>query len=172
MTKLLVITLGMFGFGYALVPFYETICEITGIRSVLQKDEAPVNTQVDYARKVTIELDANTNGLAWTFKPQQRSVEIHPGALTTVMYVVRNTLDRPVTGQAIPSFGPLVAGQYFKKLDCFCFEQQTLAAGEVREMPVVFVLDGKLPQDVNTITMSYTFFEVPGSRAAVPDKRG
>jgi cytochrome c oxidase assembly protein subunit 11 len=164
--KLLVIACGMFGFGFALVPFYEKICEVTGIRNVFQPDRLPANTQVDAARTVTIEFDANTHGLAWTFKPLQRSVRIHPGELTTVAYEVRNPLDRPVTGQAVPSYGPQAAAQYFKKMECFCFTQQTLAAGEVREMPVVFVVDPRLPQDVRTITLSYTFFEVAGRGAA------
>ena len=161
--KLIVVACAMFGFGFLLVPFYEQICEITGIRSVIRPDSAPANTQVDYGRSVTIELDSNTHGLPWVFKPKQRSVEVHPGAITTVIYEVRNTQDRPVTGQAIPSFGPQVAGLHFKKLECFCFQQQTLAAGEVREMPVVFLVDNDLPTDVNTITLSYTFFEVAGT---------
>ena len=91
-------------------------------------------------------------------------MRIHPGALTQVTYEVRNRSDRPVTGQAIPSFGPQLAGRYFKKLDCFCFTQQTLAPGEVRRMPVVFVIEPGLPQDVNTVTLSYTFFEVEGKK--------
>jgi cytochrome c oxidase assembly protein subunit 11 len=160
--KLLVIACGMFGFGFALVPFYEKICEVTGIRNVLKPDAMPANTQIDAARTVTIEFDSNTHGLAWTFKPVQRSVEIHPGALTTVTYEVRNPLDRPVTGQAVPSYGPQAAAQYFKKMECFCFQQQTLAPGEVRQLPVVFVVDPGLPQDLHTITLSYTFFEVAG----------
>jgi cytochrome c oxidase assembly protein subunit 11 len=160
--KLLVIACGMFGFGFALVPFYEKICEVTGIRNVFKPDALPANTQVDTARTVTIEFDANTHGLAWTFKPVQRSVRIHPGELTTVTYEVRNPLSRPITGQAVPSYGPQQAAQYFKKMECFCFQQQTLAPGEVRQMPVVFVVDPGLPQDLHTITLSYTFFEVAG----------
>jgi cytochrome c oxidase assembly protein subunit 11 len=168
--KLLVIAVGMFGFGFALVPFYEKICEVTGIRNVLQPDAAPKNSRVDYARTVTVELDSNTHQLAWTFRPEQRAVQLHPGELTTIVYEVRNTLDRPVTGQAVPSFGPQHSAQYFKKLDCFCFTQQTLGPGEVRRMPVVFVVDPELPQDLGTITLSYTFFEVAGTQR--PVRRG
>jgi cytochrome c oxidase assembly protein subunit 11 len=168
--KLVVIAAGMFGFGFALVPFYEKICEVTGIRNVLQPDAAPRSTQVDLARTVTIEFDSNTHQLAWSFRPVQRAVELHPGELTTIVYEVRNTLDRPVTGQAVPSFGPQYAAQYFKKMECFCFTQQTLAAGEVRQMPVVFVVDPELPKDVRTITLSYTFFEVAGAQK--PARRG
>jgi cytochrome c oxidase assembly protein subunit 11 len=139
--KLFVIAILMFGFGFALVPFYEKICEATGIRMVLRPDAEALNTQVDPSRTITIEFDANTRGLGWTFEPKQRSVDVHPGQLTTVMYEVRNTRDSAVTGQAIASFGPMVAGLHFKKLECFCFKQQTLQAGEMREMPVVFVVD-------------------------------
>jgi cytochrome c oxidase assembly protein subunit 11 len=164
MKKLGVVVVAMFGFGFALVPFYEKLCEWTGIRNVLGKDDLRANTQVNLARVVTIEFDANLRNLPWTFQPVQRSVQLHPGALTTVLYEVRNTKDRPVKGQAVPSFGPQQAAQYFKKLDCFCFTQQTLAAGEVRQMPVTFVVDPALPEDINTITLSYTFFEVEGAR--------
>jgi len=162
--KLLVIAAMMFGFGFALVPFYEKICEVTGIRNVFQPDEVAANTQIDSSRRVSVEFDSNTQRLPWTFKPLQSSVSVHPGELTQVEYEVRNTLDRPVTGQAVPSYGPQQAALYFKKMECFCFQQQTLAPGEVRRMPVVFMIDSKLPADLNTITLSYTFFEVDGAR--------
>jgi cytochrome c oxidase assembly protein subunit 11 len=164
--KLLVVALGMFGFGFALVPFYEKMCEVAGLRKVWQPGQVETgaaNTQVDLTRTVTIEFDSNIRMLPWTFKPLASSVEIHPGELTQMVYEVRNTLAEPVTGQAVPSYGPRLAAQYFKKLDCFCFTQQTLAAGEVRQMPVVFVIDPDLPKDVNTITLSYTFFRVDGA---------
>jgi cytochrome c oxidase assembly protein subunit 11 len=161
--KLAVIAVLMFGFGFALVPFYEQICRVTGIRNLLQPDQiGAANTQVDRSRTVTIEFDANTQRLAWTFRPLEGHRTVHPGELTQVVYEIRNTLDRPVTGQAIPSYGPQGAAQYLKKLECFCFQSQTLAPGEVRQMPVVFVLDPALPADLNTITLSYTFFEVAG----------
>jgi len=164
--KLLVVALGMFGFGFALVPLYEKVCEVAGLRNVWQPgqvESGAANTQVDLTRKVTIEFDSNIRMLPWTFKPMASSVEIHPGELTQMVYEVRNTLAEPVTGQAVPSYGPRLAAQYFRKLDCFCFTQQTLAAGEVRQMPVVFVIDPDLPKDVNTITLSYTFFRVDGA---------
>lgn len=164
MKKLLIVTAMMFGFGFALVPFYEKICEVTGIRNVFQPDEVAANTQIDSSRWVSVEFDSNTRRLPWTFKPMQSSVSVHPGELTQVEYEVRNTLDRPVTGQAVPSFGPQQAALYFKKMECFCFQQQTLAPGEVRRMPVVFIIDSKLPADLNTVTLSYTFFEVDGVR--------
>jgi cytochrome c oxidase assembly protein subunit 11 len=161
--RLLIVAVAMFGFGYALVPFYQKICEVTGINNVLKADEVE-NTQIDVARLVTIEFDSNLrSNLPWTFRPLQTNVRIHPGELTTVMYEIRNNSARAVTGQAIPSYGPQVAGRYFKKLDCFCFTQQTLQPGEVRQMPVAFVIETGLPDDVNTITLSYTFFEVEGT---------
>ncbi len=160
--KLLVIAVAMFGFGFALVPFYRAICDALGLNSVVKADRV-ANTQVDASRFVTIEFDTNLrSNLPWTFAALEKSVRIHPGALTQVMFEVRNQSDRPVTGQAIPSFGPQLAGRYLKKLECFCFTQQTLAPGEVRRMPVAFVIERDLPQDVNTVTLSYTFFEVEG----------
>lgn len=163
--KLLVVSVGMFGFGFALVPFYEKICEVTGLRELERPDAAPAqNTQVDASRSISIEFDANTQRLAWTFRPIEAHVAVNPGAMTEMVYEIRNTLNRSVTGQAVPSYGPARAGQYFKKLECFCFQQQTLQAGEIRRMPVVFVVDPALPQDINTITLSYTFFEVAGTQ--------
>jgi len=162
LVKLLVVAVAMFGFGYALAPFYRAICDALGLNSVVKADTV-ANTQVDTGRLLTVEFDANLrSNLPWTFAPLEKSVRVHPGALTQVMFEVRNHSDRPVTGQAIPSFGPQLAARYFKKLDCFCFTQQTLAPGEVKRMPVAFVIERELPQDVNTVTLSYTFFEVEG----------
>ena len=162
LVKLLVVAVMMFGFGFAMVPFYRAICDALGLNNVVKADIV-ANTQVDAGRFVTIEFDANLrSNLPWTFTPVEKSVRVHPGALTQVTYEVRNRSDRAVTGQAIPSFGPQLAAGYFKKLDCFCFTQQTLAPGEVRMMPVAFVIEPGFPQDVNTVTLSYTFFEVEG----------
>ena len=162
LVKLLVVAAMMFGFGFAMVPFYRALCDALGLNSVVKPD-AVANSQVDAGRFVTIEFDTNLrSNLPWTFTAVEKSVQIHPGALTQVTFEVRNRSDRTVTGQAIPSFGPQLAGRYFKKLECFCFTQQTLAPGEVRRMPVVFVVEPGLPQDVNTVTLSYTFFEVEG----------
>ena len=162
MRKLLVVACAMFGFGFALVPFYNKICEVTGINNVIKRDEVS-NTQVDAARTVTLEFDTNLRSeLPWTFKPMEKSMQLHPGELKQAMFEIRNNSDRAITGQAIPSYGPQVAGLHFRKLECFCFTQQTLQPGEVKRMPVVFVIDKALPDDVNTITLSYTFFEVEG----------
>jgi cytochrome c oxidase assembly protein subunit 11 len=161
--KLLVAVLLMFGFAFAMVPFYEQICEATGIREVFKRDAVEGNTQIDTTREVSVEFDSNTQRLPWTFKPLQRGISVHPGELTQVLYEVTNNRDHAVTGQAVPSFGPQQAALYFRKVECFCFRQQTLGAGEVRKMPVVFLIDPRLPRDVNTVTLSYTFFEVNGT---------
>ncbi len=178
--KLLVIVLVMFGFGYALVPMYRSICEALGINVLTvaedritsgswagQGSQAAANTQVDTSRLVTIEFDANSRG-PWEFKPAQRSVQVHPGEMTTVMYEFRNVQNRTMVAQAIPSYAPMQASAHFKKLECFCFSEHTLAPGESKTWPVVFVVDAKLPKDVNTITLSYTFFEVGGRVPAAP----
>jgi cytochrome c oxidase assembly protein subunit 11 len=162
LSRLSIVAVAMFGFGFALVPFYEKICVALGVNSLVEKVEAPANTQVDLTRKVTIEFDANAHGMPWRFQPAVRHIEVHPGEMVHVEYEVANVRGAPVTGQAVASYGPKLAGQYVKKLDCFCFTQQTLAAGETRRMPVTFVLDGSLPADINTVTLSYTFFEVAG----------
>jgi cytochrome c oxidase assembly protein subunit 11 len=172
--KLVVVIVLMFGFGYALVPIYRTICEALGInvlaRSEVQSGEAggaAANSQVDLGRVVTIEFDANARG-PWDFKPAQAKVDVHPGEVTTVMYEFRNRQNRTITAQAIPSYAPAVAMAHFKKLECFCFTQQVLKPGESRQWPVVFVVDRKLPKNVRTITLSYTFFEVGGPTPAEP----
>ena len=170
--KLAVVAAGMFAFGYALVPMYRAICEMTGINilalSELQvpggasggdKVRVPDNTQVDTSRTITVEFDANARGL-WEFKPAQRSMQVHPGQLTTVMYEFQNVQNRRMAAQAIPSYAPQQAAPYFNKLECFCFNQYTLEPGEKKEWPVAFVIDPKLSKDVTTITLSYTFFEV------------
>ena len=162
--KLLIIAVVMFGFAYALNPFYRQICEALGLNVLTQKDgtvERPANTQVDLNRSVTIEFDGNAQG-PWRFRPTVNSMNVHPGELTTVMYEVVNTQKREMNAQAIPSYAPQSATPYFLKVECFCFKQQTLKANEARQMPVVFYIDPKLPKDVRTITLSYTFFEVGG----------
>ena len=174
--KLLVITALMFGFGYALVPIYRAICTALGINVLsLSEREATANkprfdkanTQVDLSRSITVEFDANARG-PWDFKPAKRSLEVHPGELATVIYEFRNIQNRTMAAQAIPSYAPMQAMPYFNKLECFCFSEYTLKPGEGKQWPVVFVIDPKLPKDVKTITLSYTFFEVGGKVPAAP----
>jgi cytochrome c oxidase assembly protein subunit 11 len=162
LTRLSVVAVLMFGFGFALVPFYERICLALGINSLVERAESPANTQVDRSRTVTIELDANAHQLPWRFRPLQTHIAVHPGELVHVEYEIANVRSATVTGHAVPSYGPALAGQYFRKLECFCFQPQTLAAGETRTMPVTFLIDPALPGEVHTITLSYTFFEVAG----------
>ncbi|MFZ6818450.1 cytochrome c oxidase assembly protein [Undibacterium sp. Ji22W] len=160
--KLLVIAVMMFGFGYALIPLYKQICEITGINVLTPKDisaDAVVNSQIDKSRLVTVEFDANTQG-PWRFRPIVASMQVHPGEMAQVVYEVVNKQSYKMDAQAIPSYAPQQAAAFFKKMECFCFKQQTLEANEARQMPVSFFIDPALPKDVKTITLSYTFFEV------------
>lgn len=174
-SKLLVVAAGMFAFGYALVPIYRAICEMTGINVLAVGDrnipgatsKAPANTQVDTSRTITVEFDANARG-PWEFKPAQRSLQVHPGEMVSVMYEFQNTQNRRMAAQAIPSYAPQQAAPHFNKLECFCFSQYTLEPGEKKSWPVVFVIDPKLSRDVRTITLSYTFFEVGGKTPAAP----
>ena len=160
-TRLALVAIGMFGFGYALVPFYYQICAAWDVNNMDQRASVQ-NTQIDRSRSVTIELDSNTHHMTWRFRPLVAYVTVHPGELKTIEYEVVNAGAVAVTGQAVPSYGPQLAGEYFKKIECFCFTQQTLAPGETRRMPVVFMIDPRLPKDVNTIALSYTFFTVEG----------
>ena len=173
--KLAIIAVAMFAFGYALVPLYKAICEMTGINILALGDRnipgaqsaMPTNTQIDKSRLITIEFDANARG-PWDFKPAVRSIQVHPGELATVMYEFQNIQTYKMAAQAIPSYAPKQASAYFNKLECFCFNQYTLEPGEKKQWPVAFVIDPKLSKDVNTITLSYTFFEVGGKTPTAP----
>ena len=160
MGKLLVIAVAMLGFGFAMVPMYRQICESLGITQTRAVGAA--NTQVDASRSVTVELVASSGKLPWRFEALEREVKLHPGQLVTVNYRVVNTLGRPVTAQAVMSTAPSEAGKYIEKQACFCFSNQSFAAGEERVMPVVFRVSPEAPRDMSTISLSYTFFEQPG----------
>ena len=173
--KLALITVVMLAFGYALGPIYNAICKMTGINVLAlgARNQAGAgsnilpNTQVDTTRTITVEFDANSRG-PWDFKPAQRSLQVHPGQLATVMYEFQNIQNRRMAAQAIPSYAPMQAAAHFNKLECFCFNQYTLEPGEKKSWPVAFVIDPKLSRDVTTITLSYTFFEVGGSVPPAP----
>ena len=173
--KLVIVVFAMSGFAYAMVPMYKSICEALGVNVLARGDVGAaygtkvgdVNTQVDPSRNIQVQFDANARG-PWEFHPEQSEVTVHPGQLTTVMYEFRNTQSRTMTAQAIPSYAPGVAQSHFTKVECFCFNQQTLAPGESKRWPVIFVVDDKLPKDVKTITLSYTFFEVGGTTPPAP----
>lgn len=162
-TKLLVVAVAMFGFGYAMVPLYKKFCAVTNLNVLTQEDpnaeRLARNTQVDMSRTVTVEFDSNARG-PLSFKPETAHLEVHPGELTTVLYSIRNNADYGMQAQAIPSYAPQQAGPYFHKLECFCFKQQHLEAHQEERYPVVFFVDPKLPKNVQTITLSYTFFQV------------
>jgi cytochrome c oxidase assembly protein subunit 11 len=175
--RLLSVALFMFGFGYALVPAYKAICEITGINVVTNKNEygirafgaqkpAKDSSQVDLTRTITIEFDSNTKG-PLRFRPVKNYMEVHPGELNQITYEVVNEQNKVIVAQAIPSYAPKVATNHFTKIECFCFSQQTLQPKESRQMPVMFVVDKNLPKDVKTITLSYTFFEIQGATPVV-----
>jgi cytochrome c oxidase assembly protein subunit 11 len=175
LAKLGVVALGMFAFGYGLVPLYQRICEATGINILALSERQvpgnaaaqPANTQVDISRTITVEFDANAHG-PWAFKPAQRAVQVHPGELATVVYEFQNVQDRRMAAQAVPSYAPRQAAAYFNKLECFCFNQYQLEPGEKRQWPVTFVVDPRISHDVKTITLSYTFFEVGGHALSAP----
>jgi cytochrome c oxidase assembly protein subunit 11 len=150
---------GMFLFGYALVPLYDVICEVTGLNGKTGGRIEAAAADVDRSRAVTVEFVGQAQtGLPWEFRPTVSSVVVHPGEAKTVMYYARNRADEVITGQAVPSVAPGRAAAQFKKVECFCFTQQTLQPGEAREMAVQFVLDPKLAPEVQTVTLSYSFF--------------
>ena len=168
--KLVAVVAMMFAFGYALVPIYRTICEALGVNVIARSEpqsEAPASTQVDFGRTVTVEFDANARG-PWDFRPETARIDIHPGEVVTVMYEFRNRQERTMAAQAFPSYAPAAAAAHFRKLECFCFSEHVLKPGETRRWPVVFVVDARLPKDVRTITLSYTFFEVGGKTPVEP----
>ena len=157
--KLTVVALGMFVFGYALVPLYDVLCEATGLNGKTGRVEATASSKIDESRWVTVEFTGNSmGGLPWEFSPQQKTLRVHPGEVAVAYYEARNTAAETITGQAVPSVAPGIAAAHFKKIECFCFSQQQLKAGEQKRMPVRFVVSTDLPKEVSTVTLSYAFF--------------
>ena len=170
----------VFCFGYALVPMYDLFCDLTGINGrtgVASEQQAAALADPVASRVVTVEFDTNLRGgLPWEFRAERFDMQVNTGELSEALFVVRNRSSRPVVGRAIPSVAPAKSGPYFKKTECFCFVEQRLEPGESREMAVRFVVDTGLPQQVSTMTLSYSFFEVltPEETAAVllpPNRR-
>lgn len=162
-SRLALLVVVMFGFGYAMVPLYDVFCEITGFngRPADTAVSAAKAGPVDTSRTVTVEFLANVNRqLSWKFKPEVRKIRVHPGEITTVNYYASNLADHPVTGRAVPSISPGLAAKHLHKTECFCFTEQILQAGETKKMPVIFFIDTKLPRDYSVVTLSYTFFDV------------
>ena len=166
--KSLLITLGMFGFGFALIPLYSVICDVFGLNGrfidLKQADKAEyvanVERRIDTSRKVRIEFLTTLNQkLNWEFRAEQYTIDVHPGKVNEVMFYAKNLMNRKVVAQAVPSITPGFAAKYFSKMECFCFSNQTFEAGEEREMPLRFYVDPNLPKKVKTISLSYTFFD-------------
>lgn len=166
--KLLFVVVGMFSFGFALVPLYDVFCDITGLNGKTgDRYVAEAPAEVDYSRTIKVEFLANLNdGMPWEFKPATYSIMVHPGETARVEYIASNRTDRDITGNAVPSVTPGLAAEHFQKTECFCFTEQTLKAGEVKTMPVIFMIDPMVDEDVKEVTLSYTFFVKPGSERA------
>ena len=162
--RVAVIAVAMFGFGYLLVPLYDVFCEITGLNGKTGRvDEAEVAARYepDLSRTVTVQFVANNNlGMPWEFGPTVASMQVHPGKVYSTAFTARNPTARDMVGQAVPSVAPGKASRYFNKTECFCFDQQPLAAGETKDMPLRFIVDPNLPGDVTTLTLAYTVFDV------------
>jgi len=156
----LIVAVGMFGFGFALVPLYDVFCEITGLNGKIELSASTKTYEIDQSRTITVEFIATVNGLPWKFEPLQKKMTVHPGELSTVSYTATNLSSADVVGQAIPSVTPGPAASFFSKTECFCFTNQLLKAGETREMPVRFVIDPLISKDISTVTLSYTFFKI------------
>jgi len=166
--KLLAVTAVMFGFGYALIPLYDVFCDITGLNGKTGRVSSAEarQTTVDESRLVTVEFITSTSGsLPWDFKAKVHKIQVHPGAVTEVMFEAVNHAQFPVIGHAVPSVAPGSAARYFNKTECFCFTQQELAPGETKDMPVRFIVDPRLPAHVRVVTLAYTFFEAPETAA-------
>ena len=156
--KLLLIIPVMLFFCASMVPLYKQICKVLGITATRAMAE---NTQIDASRLIAVDFDANLNkNFAWSFAPLDKHVDVNPGAKMTIHYRVTNTLPYATTGRAVPSFAPIEGGLYFNKMECFCFSNQTLQAGETRDMAVMFYVAPNIPKEIETITLSYTFFNV------------
>lgn len=167
-TRLMFIVIGMFGFGFALVPIYDVFCEVTGLNGkTAGQATLSDETVIDESREISVQFLASLNAnMPWEFEPVTRVVKVHPGQPMKIEYRARNKTDDVIIGSAVPSVAPGVAAPYFQKTECFCFTEQKLEAGEVKDMPVIFVVDPELPEEIETLTLSYTFFIKPGTQAA------
>jgi cytochrome c oxidase assembly protein subunit 11 len=163
--KLLLVTVGMFGFAFLMWPLYTVFCEITGLQGKTSNERASVEgIQVDESRLVTVEFVASLNaGMPWNFRPAVTSMQVHPGKTYKTSYYAENQSPRTMVGQAVPSVAPGTAARHFKKTECFCFTEQKFEPGEGRDMPLLFMIDPDLPEDVVRVTLSYTFFEKAGA---------
>ena len=172
--KMVLVAIGAFAFTFSLVPLYRIACEkVFGVRLEREAVAAPVGNVAKRDRVVTVIFDGGVNSkLPWEFEPKQASMQVHPGQQYETNYFARNTSDRAIVGNAVPSVAPARASGYFSKTECFCFTAQTLAAGEGRDMPVRFIVDPALPADVNTLTLSYTFYKNDAQSAQLNAPKG
>ena len=166
--RLLAVVVGMFAFGFALVPIYDVMCQAFGINGktagAYQGEQS-----VDEARQVRVQfLATNAADMVWEFQPLADEVAVHPGAVSEMRFVAFNPTDKPMTAQAIPSVAPSKAAAFFHKTECFCFTQQVLQPGERIEMPVRFIVDRDLPADVRHLTLAYTLFDITARKPPVP----
>ncbi len=162
------LAVGMFGFAFALVPLYQVFCEVTGLNGKTSGRAAdlPTISQVSSDREVTIQFLAHVgNGMPWEFRPTEHQLRVRLGEVNTTNYYARNRAAQAVTGQAVPSVAPGYAAKYLHKVECFCFSQQHLEAGEDQRMPVRFYIGEDLPEEIHTLTLSYTLFKVPAVQA-------
>ena len=159
--RLALVVVGMFGFGYALVPIYNMLCDAIGLNGKVKMEVSTAQAVVDTSRTVTVEFVTTVNGgRPWKFRAEQVSVQVHPGELKTVNFFAQNTEGHDLVAQAVPNVAPTKAAKHMRKTECFCFNNQPFKAGEEKTMPVVFMLDPELPADVDRVTLSYTFFDV------------
>lgn len=164
LSKLVLIVFGMFGFGFALVPLYDVFCDITGLNGKTNESAASYSARsVDETRTVNVQFISRTaQGIPWKFEPMEREITVHPGETKFVKFYAKNESTQDIVGQAVPSVSPGLAAAYFQKIECFCFNQQPLKGKEEVEMGLQFYVDPELPEDISTLTLSYTLYDITG----------
>ena len=168
--KLVGIVVGMFGFGFALVPLYDVFCEITGLGGRTNAEAVTVTEQPDENRLITVEFVATVNQRGpWEFEPTVTKMQVHPGKLYDTVFFAKNLQNHGTVGRAVPSVSPPVAARHFTKTECFCFTNQPFEAQQGRDMPVRFIVDRALPAHIDTVTLSYTLFDTEQQVAAADD---
>ncbi|MEJ2604022.1 MAG: cytochrome c oxidase assembly protein [Gammaproteobacteria bacterium] len=166
--QLLVMTVAMFGFGFALVPLYDVFCDITGLGGRTNAEAVTVTERPDEERLITVEFVATVNQQGpWDFEPTVAKMQVHPGKLYDTTFYAKNLQSHGTVGRAVPSVSPSVAARHFTKTECFCFTNQPFEANEAKDMPVRFIVDRALPAHIDTVTLSYTFFDTEQQVAAV-----
>lgn len=169
--RLVLVAVLMFGFGFLLAPLYDVFCRVTGLNGKITNIGAPSQiVAVDAGRQVRVQfLAINNEGMPWRFQPEQAQLLLHPGEQQLTHYIAVNPTPREMVARAVPSVAPAEAAQYLHKINCFCFESQTLAAAASQRMPLVLMIDPQLPAHIDTVTLSYTLFDISGQRVAQRD---